>query len=81
MARKANGAGKIRADLELAVLDLNDVDEVEPFMRKRIEQAITRTGMEQLLGPVLEDLDRVCASTRSAKAQVNAAMSKLVEQR
>lgn len=79
MARKANGAGKIRADLELAVLDLNDVAEAEPFMRKRIEQAIRRTGMVQLLGPVLEDLDRVCASTRSAKVQVNAAMSKLRE--
>ena len=79
MARKASGEGKIRADLEGVVLDLNDVDEVEPYMRKRIEQAIRRTGMVQLLGPVLEDLDRVCASTRSAKAQVNAAMSKLVE--
>lgn len=79
MARKADGAGKIRADLEEATLALIDVEEVEPFMRKRIEQAIRRTGLVQLLGPVLEDMDRVYASTRSAKAQVNAAMSKLRE--
>lgn len=60
MARKAEGTGKIRADLEGATLALVDVAEVEPFIRKRIEQAIRRTGLVKLLGPVLEDLDRVC---------------------
>lgn len=34
-------------------------------------------GMVQLLGPVLEDLDRVCAATELAKSQVNAAIGKI----
>lgn len=79
MARKAEGTGKIRADLEGATLALVDVEEVEPFIRKRIEQAIRRTGLVQLLGPVLEDLDRMCVATELAKSQVNAALGKLVE--
>jgi hypothetical protein len=79
MARKAEGTGKIRADLEGAMLALVDVEEVAPFIRKRIEQAVRRAGLDKLLGPALEDLDRVCAAAESAKAQVNAAMSKLIE--
>lgn len=79
MARKAEGTGKIRADLEAATLALVDIEEVAPFIRKRIEQAVRRAGLDKLLGPALEDLDRMCSATESAKAQVNAALGKLVE--
>jgi len=75
----AKGVGKIRADLEGAVLALVDVEEVVPFVRQRIEQAIRRAGLTDLLYPALEDMERICRSVGSAKAQVGAATSKLME--
>lgn len=56
-----------------------DIEEVVPFIRQRIEQAIRRSGLSALLEPALEDLQRICMSTASAKTQVNAAISKLLE--
>lgn len=77
MAKKSSGVRLIRADLDGATLALVDIEEVQPFIRKRIEQAFQRTGMVQLLGPVLEDLDRVCIAVKQAKSQVNVAIGKL----
>lgn len=51
MARKAEGTGKIRADLEGATLALVDIEEAVPFVCQRIEQAIRRSGLVDLLGP------------------------------
>ena len=79
MARKAEGTGKIRADLEGATLALVDVEEVVPFVRKRIEQAIRRAGLDDLLVPALQDLKRISGSVRDAKIQVNTATAKLLE--
>ena len=59
MARKAEGTGKIRADLEGATLSLVDIEEVVPFVSQRIEQAIRRTGMADLLAPALDDMTRI----------------------
>lgn len=75
----AKGVGKIRADLEGVVLDLVDIEEVVPFIRQRIQQAIRRAGLTDLLDPALEDMERICHSVGSAKAQVSAATSKLME--
>lgn len=80
MSKKSSGMRLIRADLDGATLALVDVEEVYPFIRKRIEQATQRTGMVQLLGPALEDLDRVCAAAKLAKSQVNVAIGKLERQ-
>lgn len=79
MARKADGSGKIRADLDGAVLFLVDVEEAIPFVYLRIEQAVRRAGMDDLLVPALQDLDRVVRSVCKAKDQVNAAAAKLME--
>ena len=79
MPRKADGTGKIRADLEGATLALVDVEEVVPFISKRIEQAIRRTGLDDLLVPALEDMQRLCRAIADAKSQVNAATAKLLE--
>jgi hypothetical protein len=79
MARKAMGTGKIRAELEGATLALVDVEEVIPFISQRIEQAITRTGMSNLLSPALEDVRRVIDAVADAKALVNTATVKLLE--
>lgn len=76
----AKGRGKIRADLEGVVLDLVDVEEVVPFIRQRIQQAIRRAGLTDLLDPALEDMERICRSVGSAKAQVGAATSKLMKE-
>lgn len=75
----AKGVGKIRAELEGVVLDLVDIEEVVPFIRQRIQQAIRRAGLTDLLEPALEDVERICYSVGSAKAQVSAATSKLME--
>ena len=79
MARKVDGTGKIRAELEGATLALVDVEEVVPFMRLRIEQALRRTGEQDLLAPLLQDLLRIAGSVRDAKSQVNTATVRLLE--
>lgn len=79
MARKAEGTGKIRADLEGATLSLVDVEEVVPYVKQRIEQAIRRAGLGDLLGPALEDVMRICKAVAEAKSQIGDATVKLME--
>ena len=79
MARKAEGTGKIRADLEGATLSLVDVEEVVPYVKQRIEQAIRRAGLGDLLGPALEDVMRICKAVAEAKSQIGDATVKLLE--
>lgn len=79
MARKAEGTGKVRAELEGITLALVDIEDAMPFVRQRIEQAIRRSGMNDLLSPALEELERMIKDVKQAKAQVNAAVSKLME--
>lgn len=79
MARKAEGTGKIRADLEGATLSLVDVEEVVPYVKQRIEQAIRRAGLGDLLGPALEDVMRICKAVAEAKSQISDATVKLLE--
>ena len=79
MKHRAKGLGKIRADLEGAVLELVDIEEAVPFVRQRIEQAIRRAGLTDLLDPALEDMERICHSVGNAKGQISAATSKLME--
>ncbi len=79
MARKAEGTGKIRADLEGATLALVDVEEVVPFVRQRIEQAIRRAGLDDLLVPALDDMKRICKAIADAKSQIGDATVKLME--
>lgn len=81
MARKAEGTGKVRADLEGATLALVDVEEVLPAVVLRIEQAIRRAGLTSLLDPALHDLARIESSVREAKSQVKTATVRLMEKR
>jgi hypothetical protein len=80
MARKASGVRKVRAELEGAVLALVDVEEVIPFIRLRIEQALRRADLDDLLVPALDDLVRGMKSVRTAKEQV-AEIASLFEER
>lgn len=70
---------KVRADLDSVTLALVDWQEVEPYVRLRIEQAIRRAGLGDLLIPALEDLDRMGVAVAEAMAQVRAARSRLEE--
>ena len=70
---------KVRADLDGVTLALVDCREVEPYVRLRIEQAIRRAGLGDLLIPALEDLERMGAAVAEAMAQVRAARSRLEE--
>lgn len=79
MARKAEGTGKVRAELEGIALALVDIEDAMPFVRQRIEQAIRRSGMNDLLSPALDELERMIKDVRQAKAQVGSAVSKLME--
>lgn len=79
MARKAEGTGKIRADLEGATLALVDVEEVVPYVVQQIEQAIRRAGLDDLLAPALDDVQRICQAVKEAKSQIGDATVKLME--
>jgi hypothetical protein len=81
MPGKVDGTGKIRAQLECAILALVDMQEAMPFVRQRIEQTIRRTGMTELLSPALDDLDRMAQDAAEAKADVGAAISVLMGKR
>lgn len=80
MARKSDvQVRKVRADLDGATLALVDWQEVEPFVRLRIKQAIRRAGLGDLLAPALEDLDRMGKAVLEARQQVNTAIDRLME--
>ena len=79
MARKVDGSRQIRAELDGVTLALVDVEEVLPLVTLRIEQAIRRAGLVSLLSPALDDLVRVSGSVRDAKAQISAAVVRLME--
>lgn len=79
MARKAEGRGKVRAELEGVLLTLADMKECAPIVRLRIQQGIRRSGLKDLLHPALEDLDRMMADVNDAQSQVHAAMQRLME--
>jgi hypothetical protein len=81
MTRKANGRGKIRSDLEGIALALVDVEEVAPFICQRIEQAIRRAGMKDLLLPALEDIRRIARDVADAKSLINTVTVKLMERK
>ena len=73
-------AGRMRATLECAVLDLVDGAEVAPLIRLRLEQAIRRAGLGDLLSPALQDLDRLCADVQAAKSKLNDAVGTLLSE-
>ena len=79
MPRKAEGTGKVRAELEGVVLALVDVEEVLPEIKLRIEQAIRRSGLTSLLDPVLKDMERITKSVCDAKSEIDTAMVMLME--
>lgn len=79
MPRKANGRGKIRADLEAVLLMFADHAECSPRVILRIEQAIRRTGLDALLVPAREDLMRMVKDVADARAQVLSAVQRLME--
>lgn len=70
---------KVRADLDGVTLALVDLQEVEPYVRLRIKQAIIRAGLGDLLEPALADLDRMVRAMDEAMAQVRTARSRLEE--
>ena len=79
MPRKGVQVRKVRAELDGVTLALVDWQEAERFVRLRIEQAIRRGDLGDLLKPALEDLDRMGRAVQEAKVQVNAAVGRLVE--
>jgi hypothetical protein len=79
MPRKAEGRGKIRAELEGVLVTLADLEECVPYVQLRISQAIRRTGMNDLLVPALDELKRVIKDVADAKTQVLSAVERLME--
>ena len=79
MARKADGRGKVRADLEAVLAMLADIDECVPVVELRITQAVRRTGLRDLLVPALDDLKRMVKDVVDARSQVQSAINRLME--
>ena len=79
MARKADGRGKVRADLEAVLAMLADIDECVPVVELRITQAVRRTGLRDLLVPALDDLKRMVQDVVDARSQVQSAINRLME--
>lgn len=79
MPRKANGRGKVRADLEGVLVTLADIEECVPVVELRINQAVRRTGLDTLLIPALDDLKRMVRDVVDARSQVQSALDRLME--
>ena len=79
MPRKADGRGKVRADLEAGLLALADHAECSPRVELRLRQAIRRTGLDALLVPALDDLVRMVRDVADAREQVLSAVDRLME--
>ena len=79
MARKANGRGKVRAELEGALVALADVDSCIAMVDLRISFAVRRTGLSELLIPAQDELRRMVQDVADARSQVHAAMDRLME--
>ncbi len=61
------------------MLHLVDCMEVMPLVQLRIEQAIRRAGLADLLSPALQDLNRLERDLASAKLQLRSAVHTLLE--
>ncbi len=70
---------KVREDLEAVLGALADHDECAPRLELRIKQAIRRAGLNPLLDPALEDLQRMIQDVADARSQVCAAVDRLME--
>lgn len=79
MARKADGRGKVRAELEGVLLALADIEGSVAFVQLRIDQALRRTGLHGLLVPAQDELQRMTADVADAKTQVLSAVERLME--
>lgn len=66
-----DGPRKIRADLESVCLTLADAEDSMPFIRLRVEQALRRTGLNDLLVPALDELKQVIKALEEAKRTIS----------
>ncbi len=69
----------MRAELESAVLELVVAEGDLPMAALRIEQAIKRTGLQDLLSPALNAVTRSMECVRVAKGKVTSTASELDE--
>lgn len=79
MARANQRETDIRHALEAIATELAIMDDAQAFATLRVRQAETRTGLTALLGPALEELSRIEHGIGAARAQVSAALARLVE--
>ena len=79
MPRKANGRGKVRAELEGVLLALADIEGSVSFVQLRIDQAIRRAGLHGLLVPAQDELQRMTVDVADAKTQIVSAVERLME--
>lgn len=79
MPRKADGRGKVRANIEGVLLALDDCDGCIAMVTLRIEQAIRRAGMHGLLFPALDELRRMGHDVSTARAQALSAVERLMK--
>jgi len=79
VARKAEGTGKIRAELESLALCVDAVAEAVSMVCLRVEQAIRRAGLDGLLVPALDELGRIDAAVGDMRAAVQSALTRLLE--
>ena len=61
---------------ELAALVV--ADDALAFVRLRIEQAMRRANLDDLLVPALDELAMICKAHADAKSQINAAIDRLM---
>lgn len=72
-------AMRVRESQDAALLALVDCLEVMPFIQLRLQQAIERHGLSELLGPASRDLTRLSSDIVDAQVHMRAANRRLVE--
>jgi hypothetical protein len=82
MARRKGANSKklqVREQLENALAALADHQLCGPDVLLRVRQAIRRAGLDALLGPAVDDIERMVQDVTDAKSQVSDAARKLME--
>lgn len=70
---------KVRAELDGALLALAQLLDRIELVLLRVRQAIRRAGLDSLLSPAVEELERMACDVKDAKAHVNEAAVRLAE--
>jgi len=79
MSRANQRDTQLRHSIEAIATELAVMDDAQAFASIRVQQAVTRTGLNSLLDPALDEIQQIQRSLCAARGHVTAALASLME--